>query len=71
MATIHEKLYQSTDLTRVDFAEYIKDLTANLYRSYGVSQETIGLSIHGNNLIMGVDMANPCGLIINSLSLTP
>jgi two-component sensor histidine kinase len=67
MAIIHEKLYQSTDLTRVDFAEYIKDLTANLYRSYGVSQETIGLSIHGNNLFMGVDMANPCGLIINEL----
>jgi PAS domain S-box-containing protein len=67
MAIIHERLYQSSDLARVDFAEYIKDLTVNLYRSYGVSRETIGLRIHVNNLFLDIDMANPCGLIINEL----
>ena len=67
MAIIHEKLYQSTDLARVDFAGYIRDLTANLYRSYGVSQETIGLRMHVKNVFLGIDMAIPCGLIINEL----
>jgi PAS domain S-box-containing protein len=67
MAIIHEKLYQSNDLARVDFAEYIKDLTANLYRSYGVSREAIGLRIQVKNLFLDIDTANPCGLIINEL----
>ena len=67
MAIIHEKLYQSTDLAGVDFAGYIRDLTANLYRSYGVSQETISLRIQAQNVFLGINMAIPCGLIINEL----
>ena len=67
MAIIHEKLYQSTNLAGIDFAGYIRDLTANLYRSYGVSQETISLRIQAQNVFLGINMAIPCGLIINEL----
>ena len=67
MAIIHERLYQSTDLAGIDFAGYIRDLTANLYRSYGVSQETISLRIQAQNVFLGINMAIPCGLIINEL----
>ena len=34
MALIHEKLYQSQDISRIDFAEYVRSLTAYLSRSY-------------------------------------
>jgi len=36
MALIHEELYKSADLTKIDFAGYISNLTDNLLQSYGV-----------------------------------
>jgi len=34
MAMIHEKLYQSRDMARIDFAEYVQDLAEKLYPEY-------------------------------------
>ncbi|MDY6863020.1 MAG: histidine kinase dimerization/phosphoacceptor domain -containing protein, partial [Thermodesulfobacteriota bacterium] len=67
MALIHEKLYQSKDLTRIDFGEYIGNLTANLFSSYKVNSDAIILKINVNNILFGIDMAIPCALIINEL----
>ena len=36
MALVHEKLYQSDDLARIDFGEYIESLAADLGNSYGL-----------------------------------
>jgi len=67
MALIHEKLYESKDLSRIDFAEYIRSLTASLFRSYGVSPGAITLKINGDDVLLGIDTAIPCALIINEL----
>lgn len=67
MTLIHEKLYQSKDLARIDFAEYIKALTTDLFRSYGVSSNAITLKINVGGVLLGIDTAIPCGLIINEL----
>jgi two-component sensor histidine kinase len=67
MALIHEKLYQSKDLVRIDFADYIRDLTANLLRSYTASSQVIDLSINAKDIWLTIDTAIPCGLIINEL----
>ncbi len=66
MALIHEKLYQSKDIARIDFAEYIKNLTGNLIRSYGTGGP-VKLTINADNTSLGIDTAIPCGLIINEL----
>jgi len=67
MALIHEKLYQSKDLAKIDFAEYIQNLTTSLYRSYRVKPNDITLKIKVDNVLLGVDAAIPCGLIIDEL----
>jgi two-component sensor histidine kinase len=67
IALIHEKLYQSKDLARVDFAKYIKDLMYSLFRSYGVSSQDIKLRIDIGDVYLDIEQAIPCALIINEL----
>lgn len=67
MALIHEKLYQSNNLAKVDFADYLKSLTRNLFDSYNVSPNLIGLNLQVNNVDLNLDTAIACGLLINEL----
>jgi PAS domain S-box-containing protein len=67
MALIHEQLYQSPDLAQIDFAEYVRQLVTNLFRSYGVSRQTIALDIATHGLHLTLNTAIPCGLIVNEL----
>jgi PAS domain S-box-containing protein len=67
MALIHEHLYQSPELSQIDFSEYIHSLTDNLFRCYGVSQKIISLKIETNGIKLNLDVAIPCGLLINEL----
>ncbi len=66
MALIHEKLYQARDISRVDFAEYVRSLTAYLSRSY-VTRPGIEIVIDIQGIFLDIDKAIPCGLIINEL----
>ena len=67
MALIHEALYQSKDLANIRFCDYIKSLATHLFRSYGVSERKIRLNIETDSFLLGIDLAIPCGLIINEL----
>ncbi len=66
MALIHEKLYQARDISHVDFAEYVRSLTAYLLRSY-VTGPGIRLIVDIEGIALDIDKAIPCGLIINEL----
>lgn len=67
MALIHEQLYQSPSLSQINYAQYIRQLAAHLFRSYRVSSSRIELQTHIDDLQLSVDAAVPCGLIINEL----
>ena len=67
MALIHEKLYRSKDLARVDFSEYIKSLINSLFRSHGIDTSRIATKLRVEDVSLGLDYAIPCGLIINEL----
>ena len=67
MALIHEKLYQSTSLETIDFAEYIETLTYYLFQSYRVNSDLIKVKINIEPICLNIDTAIPCGLIINEL----
>ena len=66
MALVHEGLYQSKDLARINFAEYIQKLTASLFHAFGINPN-VDLQIEIEDIYLGVDTAIPCGLIINEL----
>ncbi|MBX3085607.1 MAG: PAS domain-containing protein [Anaerolineae bacterium] len=67
MALVHERLYQSHDLARIDFAEYVHELVGRLFRSYVIDQDKVQLEITADAVYLDIDMAIPCGLIINEL----
>lgn len=66
MALIHEKLYKSEDLASIDFAGYIQDLASYLFGSYNTSGG-VKLKTNVDRVRLGVDVAIPCGLVINEL----
>jgi two-component sensor histidine kinase len=67
MALIHEKLYQSKSLAKIDFGDYIKNLTTDLFRVYQRKLGAIQLDFQLDNIALGLDQAVPCGLILNEL----
>jgi PAS domain S-box-containing protein len=67
MALVHEQLYQSPDLSRVDFPEYLRKLTAMLFRTYERASSTIRLQITARGIFLQAAKAVPCGLIVNEL----
>ena len=67
MALIHEKLYQTEDFARINFAEYIRSLTVHLFHTYKVNPNIIRMNTDVKNVFLDINKAIPCGLIINEL----
>ncbi len=67
MALVHEKLYQSRDLSRIDFSEYIQTLALHLFHFWNASSDRIRLTTSLEPVFLDVNAAIPCGLIINEL----
>ncbi|MCJ7811937.1 ATP-binding protein [bacterium] len=67
MALIHEELYQSENIVRIDLADYIQRLTSHLSNSYGIKMGIIDISLQIDKVSLSIDKAIPCGLIINEL----
>ena len=67
MSMLHEILYRSENLARVNFAGYISQLCAQLAKSFGTAARRIELKYRIENASLAMDQAVPCGLIINEL----
>lgn len=66
MAIIHEKLYESTDLSNINFKDYIQSLVSYLISYYSKEMIEIELDVKEDQ-VLNMDTAVPCGLIINEL----
>ena len=66
MATVHEKLYRSENLSKIDFQDYLKSFTSHLRTSYPVKNEVV-CRVDAAGTELGLDIAVPCGLIVNEL----
>ncbi len=67
MASIHDKLYQSVDLSSLDFDEYVRELSTELIESYELTSASPTLRLEMNTKTVTLDIAIPCGLIINEI----
>ncbi|HEX7468299.1 MAG TPA: histidine kinase dimerization/phosphoacceptor domain -containing protein, partial [Methanobacterium sp.] len=67
MALIHERLYQSTDLKRIDFGDYITSLATELFHTYVSERNLIELKINVEDILLDINTSIPLGLIVNEL----
>ncbi|BAY11629.1 GAF domain-containing protein [Calothrix sp. NIES-2098] len=67
MALVHERLYRSENLARINFATYVQHLVNDLVRSYTSSHSNISVFLEVDELELDLDTAVTCGLIINEL----
>ena len=67
MALIHAKLYQSKNLSQINFAEYIEEFSRQLRSLYNVSSKKVKLVLDIDAVYLDVDVAIPCGMIVNEL----
>jgi len=67
MALVHQKLYESGDLSRVSLKRYLSDLCDFLISSYEITPISITLKKDIEDINVSIDTAIPCGLIANEL----
>jgi PAS domain S-box-containing protein len=67
MALIHEKLYQSSDLTHINFVDYVNSLVSNLFYSYNIKKGRINPILKIENVSLNIETSVPCGLIISEI----
>jgi PAS domain S-box-containing protein len=67
MAMIHEKLYHSHNLSRLNIEEYINNLVRDILSSYSSTSSRITSTVDVENIYLNIDTALPMGLIVNEL----
>jgi two-component sensor histidine kinase len=67
MAMVHENLYQSGNLTAVNFGEYAKTVLDSLLRTYLLESTGVTSRTRIDEILLSVELAIPCGLILNEL----
>jgi two-component sensor histidine kinase len=67
MAMVHEYLYKSSDLARINFPAYAASLVRNLYRTFGLSTSEYQPNVEVDDVLLSLDVAVPCGLLLTEL----
>jgi PAS domain S-box-containing protein len=67
IALVHERLYQSKNLSRIEFAAYAKRLVENLIASHREGGGPVSLETDLEEVFLDIQTAIPCGLIVNEL----
>src|ERR1700691_222223 len=67
MAMLHDQLHRAKDFSNINLGEYIRNLAAALFSSYGVNSADVDLRLDVEDIPVLIDTAVPCGLIVNEL----
>ncbi|NVB79834.1 MAG: PAS domain S-box protein [Kofleriaceae bacterium] len=67
MALLHQLLYQSKDLARIELGDYLRALLSYLATTYDALDRSIRCVVEAPSVLLDLDRAIPCGLIVNEL----
>ncbi len=67
IALVHELLYRSDNLDQIEYGAYLKKMFIPLFESYSVDQRKVSISIEAPKVMITIDKAVPCSLIVNEL----
>lgn len=67
MSKIHERIYHSDNLSRVDFSEYVPEIFNELLTTYAFRKVEIEHSVDVHDVFFDLERAVPCGLLINEI----
>ncbi|MEN6329976.1 MAG: PAS domain S-box protein [Methanobacteriaceae archaeon] len=67
MLLIHEGLSKSDDLAIIDFTRFVKKLKKQLMNIYDLEDDLVNLKTSLDGIMLDIDTAIPCGLIVNEL----
>ena len=67
MALVHEQLYQSENLAEIDFGEYVRSISPQLFRAHKSNDSEVVLCVDVKDIFLTVEKAIPCALILNEL----
>jgi PAS domain S-box-containing protein len=67
MSLVHQKLYQSQNLSAINLREYIRDLTELLRDIFLPSSDSVQIEFNLEDVFVLIDYAVPCGLVINEI----
>ena len=67
IALVHEKLYESEDLANINFGEYVRTLTTQMFSACPPRLSAVRLEINASDVFLKINQAIPCSLIINEL----
>jgi len=67
MAMIHEKLYHSSNLSRLNMAEYLNNLVGDILRSYSSVSSKVSSNVDVDDIYLNINTALPMGLMVNEL----
>lgn len=67
MALVHDKLYQTSSLRKIDMSQYIPELLKSLHGSFNSSNKNYRIVNRYWCCFFGLDRAIPCGFLINEI----
>lgn len=67
IALVHEELYQSSDLERINYSSYLRKITCNIFESYKETSSRVTLKLPDTPVYIPISKAVPCSLVVNEL----
>ncbi|PAU95912.1 hypothetical protein CK503_02340 [Aliifodinibius salipaludis] len=67
IALVHEKLYQSENLSFIELDKYVNELIENIHSTYSSKKSEIEITTELQRIVLNINQAIPCSLLINEL----